>query len=284
MMAKNENMTISELSRVTGIPASTIRFYLREGLIPQPLRKGKTRAYYSKEHVIQLRKLKKLRVKNKLSIEEIKHAHGVFASTTGENGSDQSSISDRKADIITAAIELFRTNGFENTSINDIAVRASISKGTLYKHFSDKEDLFFECADRVFYNIDNDFKEVLNERNIMNRFKLRAALFIKTHSHMIDMLNLARGTYATIASRKRQKLKQIINNLIVPIKNDLDEGVKQGLFKEMDTNTVAHMLMGASEYGVYYLQGKSEKEIEQFIEDSIKFIFGGVNLRSIDRP
>jgi AcrR family transcriptional regulator len=284
MMAKNENMTISELSRVTGIPASTIRFYLREGLIPQPLRKGKTRAYYSKEHVIQLRKLKKLRVKNKLSIEEIKHAHGVFASTTGENGSDQSSISDRKADIITAAIELFRTNGFENTSINDIAVRASISKGTLYKHFSDKEDLFFECADRVFYNIDNDFKEVLNERNIMNRFKLRAALFIKTHRHMIDMLNLARGTYATIASRKRQKLKQIINNLIVPIKNDLDEGVKQGLFKEMDTNTVAHMLMGASEYGVYYLQGKSEKEIEQFIEDSIKFIFGGVNLRSIDRP
>jgi AcrR family transcriptional regulator len=282
-MAKNENMTMSELTRVTGIPASTIRFYLREGLIPQPLRKGKTRAYYNKEHVLQLRKLKNLRVKSKLSIEEIKNAHGVFPTTTGENGSDRSSTSDRKADIITAAIELFRTNGFDNTSINDIAERASISKGTFYKHFSDKEELFFECADRVFYNIDNDFKEVLNERNIMNRFKLRASLFIKTHKHMIDMLNLARGAYATVPSRKKQKLKQIINNLIVPIKNDLDEGVKQGLFKKMDTDTMAHMLMGASEYGVYYLEGKNEAAVDRFIEDSIKLIFGGVNLKSIDR-
>ena len=281
-MAKNENMTISGLSRVSGIPASSIRFYLRERLIPQPLRKGKTRAYYNKEHVIQLRKIKKLRIKNKLSIEEIKQILGVSAATI-ENSSKQSSTADRKDDIITAAIELFRTNGFENTSINDIAMRARISKGTFYKHFSSKDDLFFECADRVFYNIDNDFKEVLDEKNVMNRFKLRAFLFIKTHKHMIDMLNLARGTYATIASKKKQKIKQIMNNLIVPIRNDLDEGVRQGLFKEMDTNIVAHMLMGASEYGVYYLQGKSEEEIDRFIEDSIKLIFAGVNHLSIDR-
>lgn len=281
-MAKNENMTISELSRITDIPASSIRFYLREGLIPQPLRKGKTRAYYNKAHVIQLRKLKKLRSKNNLSIEEIKQTQGIFTAIN-ENSSDQHVIAARKNDIITAAIELFRTNGFENTSINDIAVRAGISKGTFYKHFSDKEELFFECADRVFYNIDNDFKEVLDEKNIMDRFKLRASLFIKTHKHMIDMLNLARGAYATVPSRKKQKLKQIINNLTVPIKNDLDEGVKQGLFKKTDTDTIAHMLMGASEYGVYYLEGKSEAEVDQFIEDGIKLVFAGVNQLSIDR-
>jgi AcrR family transcriptional regulator len=274
-MSLKDNITISELTRKTGIPASTIRFYLREGLISLPVKKGKTRAYYNNEHVKQLKKLKMLRNKHKLSIEEIKRDHPLASEQAG-NVAEQSSGLDRKEDIITSAIDLFRSKGYDDISINDIAERASISKATFYKHFSDKEELFYECADKVFYDIDREFKDLLNEKNILKRLSLRPSLFIKTHRHIIDMLQLVRGTAPGGESKNRLKLKRIITNLTDPIVNDLEEGISQGFFKQMNTHVVAHLLMGAVEYGIYFCDGKSDSEIEQYIEIGVSVIMQGV--------
>ena len=52
-------------------------------------------------------------------------------------------LTDRKrADIIKAAIDEFRAAGFEATSMDRIAARASVSKRTVYNHFPSKEALF----------------------------------------------------------------------------------------------------------------------------------------------
>lgn len=274
-MRFKDNMTISELSRIVGIPASTIRFYLREGLISTPIKKGKTRAYYNEEHVKQLKKLKQLRRKRKLSIENIKRDHAV-TTALADNLTEQSSITDRKNDIITAAIELFRSKSFDAISINDIADRASISKATFYKHFSDKEELFYECAEKVFYDIDQEFNELLNEKNVLKRLSLRSSLFIKTHRHMIDMLQLVRGSSSGVESKNRLKLNQIIENLAGPIANDIEEGIRLGLFRNMNSHIAAHILMGAVEYGIYYCEGKNDSEIDQLIATGVSLIIKGI--------
>jgi AcrR family transcriptional regulator len=271
-MTTKDNIPISELSVATGIPASTIRYYLREGLISPPVKKGKTRAYYNDEHVKQLKKLKQLRSNKKLSIEEIKKDHPL-AKVQAESVAHQS---DRKDDIITAATDLFRSKGYDDISINDIAGKASISKATFYRHFSDKEELFHECADRVFYNIDREFNELLNEKDVFKRLSLRGSLFIKTHRHMIDMLQLVRGASSGLEAKNRLKLNRIIANLVGPIASDLEEGIRQGLFKEMNTYIVAHLLMGVAEYGIYFCDGKSDAEIDQYIEKAIRLIIQGV--------
>lgn len=55
----------------------------------------------------------------------------------------QPRLTDRKRKaIIDAAIEEFRAAGFEATSMDRIAARASVSKRTVYNHFPSKEALF----------------------------------------------------------------------------------------------------------------------------------------------
>ena len=44
--------------------------------------------------------------------------------------------------ILTAARELFLTNGYGNTSMDAVAKHAGVSKSTLYAHFENKEQLF----------------------------------------------------------------------------------------------------------------------------------------------
>lgn len=49
---------------------------------------------------------------------------------------------DRPAEIITAALAEFARNGFEATRLEDVASRAGVSKGTIYRYFDHKQALF----------------------------------------------------------------------------------------------------------------------------------------------
>jgi TetR/AcrR family transcriptional regulator of autoinduction and epiphytic fitness len=64
--------------------------------------------------------------------------------------SEMQRLTDRKRlAIIDAAIEEFRVNGFEATSMDRIAATAGVSKRTVYNHFPSKNDLFAEIMVRL---------------------------------------------------------------------------------------------------------------------------------------
>ncbi|MGR7001825.1 TetR/AcrR family transcriptional regulator [Yinghuangia aomiensis] len=46
------------------------------------------------------------------------------------------------ADLLTAARDLFAAEGYGGTSLDAVCTRAGVSKGALYHHFRNKEDLF----------------------------------------------------------------------------------------------------------------------------------------------
>ncbi len=280
-MKIKDNLTISELSRIAGIPATTIQFYRREGLITAPVKRGKTRAYYNEEHILQLERIKQLREENKLSIKEIKKTSEFLNIIKANNNSEETPSIDRKNSIIETVIDLFRNKAYDSISINDIVEKANISKATFYKHFYSKENLFYECADRVFYNIDKDLKDLLKEKNIVERLILRATVFVRKHHHMIDMLHILRGASPGDDSKNKIKLNRIMENLTMPIARDLEEGVEQGFFRDIDTTIVSHLLIGAVEYGIYFCEGKSPEEIEKNIEDGLSMILQGFKHNSL---
>jgi len=59
-------------------------------------------------------------------------------------------LTDRKrAAIVRAAAAEFQANGFDGTSMDQIAARARVSKRTVYNHFPSKEDLFREIIGQL---------------------------------------------------------------------------------------------------------------------------------------
>ena len=53
-------LRISELADASGVPVATIRHYLREGLLPEPVRTSRNMAYYPPEFVDRIRLIKQL--------------------------------------------------------------------------------------------------------------------------------------------------------------------------------------------------------------------------------
>jgi DNA-binding transcriptional MerR regulator len=64
---------ISDLSRQTGVPTATIKFYLREGLLPPAtVKTGRNMAYYDHSFVDRIRFIKELQKKRFLPLDVIK--------------------------------------------------------------------------------------------------------------------------------------------------------------------------------------------------------------------
>ena len=58
-------------------------------------------------------------------------------------------VRDTRQALLAAARELFAANGFQATRTEEIVQRAGLTRGALYHHFRDKEDLFRAVLDEV---------------------------------------------------------------------------------------------------------------------------------------
>ncbi len=69
----------------------------------------------------------------------------------------------RRDDLLEAATSCFLSTGFAGTSVAAIARAASMSKATLYRVFSSKEEVFMACAERVFHRLYADAWPVIRQ-------------------------------------------------------------------------------------------------------------------------
>src|SRR5579871_1914491 len=67
-------MKMKELEEQTGVRREMIRFYFRNGLLPEPARPKPNVAIYGEEHVRSIHAIRRLQTEQRLSIEEIKRA------------------------------------------------------------------------------------------------------------------------------------------------------------------------------------------------------------------
>ena len=56
----------------------------------------------------------------------------------------------KRADLLSAGLELFQTQGFDRASIEQIAAEAGVARGTFYLYFEDKTALFEAVVDQFF--------------------------------------------------------------------------------------------------------------------------------------
>ncbi|MBM4255670.1 MAG: TetR/AcrR family transcriptional regulator [Deltaproteobacteria bacterium] len=74
---------------------------------------------------------------------------------------------ERPEEISAAALRVFTRRGLHQTTLDDVAKEAGISKGTIYLYFKNKEDLFIATAQQVVPALD----EIVSNLSIPSRTK-----------------------------------------------------------------------------------------------------------------
>lgn len=93
--------------------------------------------------------------------------------------------------IINAAIDEFFRNGYEKASTNEIVNKANISKGSLFKYFKSKKELYLFMHEHVMTIIDRIYDEMdWNETDLFRRLRLLGSikLNLTKFPHAFDFL------------------------------------------------------------------------------------------------
>jgi AcrR family transcriptional regulator len=93
--------------------------------------------------------------------------------------------------IIAVAEKLFLQNDFENTTMDDVAKEAGLTKRTIYKYFNSKEDLFFAVALRGVEEINFKCgKALTNGKNALEKIRLTNRAIYQFYIESPGMLRL----------------------------------------------------------------------------------------------
>ncbi len=139
-------LTTAALEKRTGVPRTTIYFYIRQGLLPEPQRTATGRSLFGEQHVDILWKIGELKHRD-YSLPEIKKALSRELEQARETGVDleQLEMERMRSAIIEAASEEFETNGYKGTHVMAIIQKMDINPHIFYRYFPSKLDLLLEC-------------------------------------------------------------------------------------------------------------------------------------------
>lgn len=87
----------------------------------------------------------------------------------------------KRAAILEAAISLFCGQGFPNTSMDEVAKKAGVSKQTVYSHFGNKDELFVASIESkcVMHDITPDMlADVAHPERVLTQFAARFGAMI----------------------------------------------------------------------------------------------------------
>lgn len=152
----------------------------------------------------------------------------------------------RRKQILRAALSVFSTRGYGESTMADVAAVAGVGVGTLYNYYSNKRDLLISLVQNILisFNLLNIFNQMSGEdtRTLMTRL-------------MEDRLELGFNNVQTIiflmfevqhdAKLRHQFVKQVINPLIVRIEDFIRLQSERGAFREVDERVIARVLTGS---------------------------------------
>ncbi|MEL7571306.1 MAG: TetR/AcrR family transcriptional regulator, partial [Eubacteriaceae bacterium] len=82
-----------------------------------------------------------------------------------------------------AAVSLFDKHGFENTSIEDICIKAGLSVGAFYYYYSSKSDIYCELHSKI----DEYYKKNVQDKLNSEDFYDNIILYFKHYADFINM-------------------------------------------------------------------------------------------------
>jgi len=190
-------------------------------------------------------------------------------------------INETKDKIVSVADRLFGRFGFQKTSMDEIAKIARKAKGSLYYHFSSKEDLFKEVVQNEIGDVKLQLSPIVNDKESSAEKKLVKYLMTR-----MDTMQRCTNYHETLIPRDIDHFE-----FMDDVRNDfdewekfrltkiIDEGMEQGEFHiEIDAEVLSDvfiMILKGLEIPLY-IQGKYEQYLPH-IEGMSRMLTKGMN-------
>lgn len=185
-----------------------------------------------------------------------------------------------KGKIMAAAVEVFAENGYHRASMDEIALRAQVAKGTLYYNFPGKSQLFKaivkEGFEKVMVRIQADLAAPIP-------LKEKILLTVRHHLHLfLDARHFSHIAFNELSNGIEQDVLDELNTLkqrhLAFLAGILEEGkCEEGFLRDIDANLAAAGIIGTLQHMCqFYLSHPDRYAREELERDAFTMISEGL--------
>lgn len=179
---------------------------------------------------------------------------------------------ERRNEILDVAERLFCTRGYDQTSTNDILAEIGIARGTLYYHFTSKEDILDAMIDRILDEIIRRTSRIALDGSVpvlerLTQSVLAANVDTKTGDMILEQMHKPQNAlmHAKMQERLLKQLIPVFTKLI-------EEGISQGLMQTDDPEDTIEMLLLYSntvfDDAIAYAEEEKKRKVFAFIRNT----------------
>ena len=164
-----------------------------------------------------------------------------------------------RSQLLEAALEVFSKKSFSDVTLSEIAGQVGMTKGALYWHFKNKNDLLLQLIEEICLDSEKEFAEKFNEPeklpDLRDYYKKKLVLpdknnrFLKIHTLMLRRFEWPEDVRSKVFSLLKEQIireKAMINNI-------LQRSQKEGIIRsDIDAEGVAVAITSVF-YGLFIL-------------------------------
>ncbi|HOF17706.1 MAG TPA: TetR/AcrR family transcriptional regulator [Phycisphaerae bacterium] len=156
---------------------------------------------------------------------------------------------DKRQQIMQAAERLFTSRRFHEITLDDVARTAKVGKGTIYRHFRDKDDLFFQTATSGF----DELCELLRRQvpagasffDQLTEACMQISRFFEQRRQLFRMMQTEEGRMQWCGGSLRDRWLERRKGLVSAVAEILAKGVAEGQVRaDIPPEVLAHLLLG----------------------------------------
>ena len=144
-----------------------------------------------------------------------------------------------KRKIFETSMELFAKKGYEATSVEEITSVVGVAKGTLYYHFSTKEEIFYFLVEEGMKLLKNSIDiKTSNLEKSLDKLKTIILIQIKVIKKYENFISIILSQIWGQEPRNK-KCREYVFEYITMIENIVREGIEKQELVEGDSSVIA---------------------------------------------
>ena len=188
------------------------------------------------------------------------------------------STDDRSADILAAARAVIAEKGYENTLLSDIARRAGVVDGTIYRYFENKKDLLDKVAEVWFdeqRNEDSHLDSISGTQNKLRHLAWRTLDIIRREPVLARYMLMELRPDPNYKGTKFFEFNKKFTHEVLQLCRD---AIRSGEFlDDVSPNMLRDLLHGCIEHRTWaFLRGEGDFNIDEVADSIAKVIYRGM--------
>ncbi len=150
-----------------------------------------------------------------------------------------------KERILEAALEVFSNKGFHSATTDEIAERAGVGKGTLYRYFETKDKLFQELVRLRTEELGRRAGSIIDSHDdVLTMISKYIRLYFEFFDSNQHLFRLVVQEQLDLGEHSPDEYFRKVMRAIPKLKRKVYEGTQQGILKDVDFQTVFYGTMG----------------------------------------